>query len=97
MYEAFQAGGDLSAFLSTLGSGDVGCLRGGQYTDGCAVSWSLNANPRATLTSYPGEQAILHTSLGLEGSNLTASHLRITGIASAAEACPGSPSRAPTT
>jgi hypothetical protein len=58
----------------------VGCLRGGQYTDGCAVSWSLDANPRATLTSYPGEQAILHTSLGLAGNNLTANHLRITGI-----------------
>jgi hypothetical protein len=54
--------------------------------------------PRATLTSYPGEQAILHTSLGLEGNNLTASHLRITGIASGCgRTCPGSPSRAPTT
>jgi Right handed beta helix region len=58
----------------------VGCLRGGEYTDGCAVSWSLNANPRATLTSSPGELAILHTSLGLAGNNLTASHLRVTGI-----------------
>ena len=74
------AGGDLSSFLSTLRSGDVGCLRGGEYTDGCEVSWSLNANPGATLTSYPGEQATLHTSLGLAGDNLTASHLRITGI-----------------
>jgi Periplasmic copper-binding protein (NosD) len=32
------------------------------------------------LRSYPGEQAILHTSLGLAGDNLTASRLRITGI-----------------
>jgi hypothetical protein len=32
------------------------------------------------LRSYPGEQAILHTSLGLAGDNLTASGLRITGI-----------------
>jgi hypothetical protein len=44
------------------------------------VSWSRDASSRATLTSYPGEQAILHTSLGLAGNNLTASHLRITAI-----------------
>jgi Periplasmic copper-binding protein (NosD) len=44
------------------------------------VPWSRDASSRATLTSYPGEHAILHTSLGLAGNNLTASHLRITGI-----------------
>jgi hypothetical protein len=44
------------------------------------VSWSLEANPRATLTSYPGEQAVLHTSLSVDGDNLTASRLRVTGI-----------------
>jgi hypothetical protein len=63
----------------------VGCLRGGEYTDGCSVSWPLDANPRATLQSYPGEQAILHTTLGLAGDNLTASHLRVTGAGCAAQ------------
>jgi hypothetical protein len=81
--KTLAAGGDLSTFLSTLRSGDVGCLRGGNYTDGCAVSWSLDASSlsRAVLQSYPGELAVLHTSLGLAGDNLTASGLRITGIA----------------
>jgi parallel beta-helix repeat protein len=81
--KTLAAGGDLSTFLSTLRSGDVGCLRGGDYTDGCAVSWGLDATStsRAVLQSTPGELAVLHTSLGLAGDNLTASGLRITGIA----------------
>lgn len=81
--KTLQAGGDLSTFLGTLTSGDVGCLRAGSYRDGCAVSWGLDANSsRAVLRSTPGEQAILNTSLGLAGDNLTVSHLRVTGIAS---------------
>ena len=70
----------MSTFLNSLASGDVGCLRGGEYTDGCAVTWTLDANPRATLTSYPGERAILHTSLALAGNSLTVSGIRVTGI-----------------
>ena len=60
----------------------MGCLRGGEYSDGCEVDWTLNAADRATLQSYPGELAVLHSSLGLEGDNLTARGLRIAGIAS---------------
>jgi hypothetical protein len=78
--KTLAAGRDLSSFLSTLVNGDVGCLRAGEYRDGCAVSWATDAASRIVLKSYPGEQAILHTSLGLAGNNLTASHLRITGI-----------------
>ena len=44
------------------------------------MSWALDASLRATLTSYPGEQAILHTSVSLVGNNLTASYLRVTAI-----------------
>ena len=56
--KTLAAGGDLSTFLSTLTSGGVGCLRGGDYTDGCSVSWNLDASSvnRAVLQSYPGEQ-----------------------------------------
>ena len=78
--KTLAAGRDLSSFLSTLANGDVGCLRAGEYRDGCAVSWATDAASRIVLKSYPGEQAILHTSLGLAGTNLTASHLRVTGI-----------------
>jgi hypothetical protein len=78
--KTLAAGGDLSTFLSTLRNGDAGCLRGGEYRDGCAVSWDSDAASGIVLRSYPGEQAILHTSLGLAGNNLTASRLRITGI-----------------
>jgi hypothetical protein len=81
--KTLAAGGDLSSFLGTLRSGDTGCLRQGQYTDGCSVSWGLDASPttRATIRSYPGETATLHTSLGLSGDNLTARNLRIADIA----------------
>ena len=70
-----SAGADLSTFLATLSSGDVGCLHGGEYTDGCALSWSGTG---ATLTNYPNEVAVVHTSLGLAGSGLTVSGLEIT-------------------
>jgi Periplasmic copper-binding protein (NosD) len=79
--KTLAAGGDLSSFLGTLRNGDVGCLRGGDYTDGCSVSWSTDASTRIVLQSYPGEQAVIHTSLNLSGDNLTARRLRITGIA----------------
>lgn len=79
--KVLAAAGDLSSFLGTLRNGDVGCLRGGEYVDGCSVSWSTDASTRIRLRSYPGEKAIVHTSIGLAGDNLTAGPgLRITGI-----------------
>jgi Right handed beta helix region/Bacterial Ig domain len=76
-----SAGSDLSTFLASLTNNDVGCLRGGEYRDRCEVGWTLDAANRATIQSYPGEVAILHSSLRLDGDNLTARRLRVTGIA----------------
>jgi hypothetical protein len=74
--------GDLSAFLDTLRPGDVGCLPGGDYTDGCTVRWETEATAtaRATLRSTPGELAVLHSSLTVAGDNLTVSRVRVAGI-----------------
>lgn len=76
-----NAGDDLSTFIATLTSGDVGCLKGGTYTDGCAVSWSLSAGSRTTLRNKPGEAAVLNTQLNLNGNNLTAYGLNVRDIA----------------
>jgi hypothetical protein len=77
-----QADEDLSAFLETLRPGDVGCLPGGEYTDGCNVRWETDATAttRATLRSTPGELAVLHTSLTVAGDNLTVSRIRVAEI-----------------
>jgi hypothetical protein len=79
------AGADLSTFLGTLTAGDVGCLHGGNYTDGAAVSWSANgtASSRITLQSYPGESAkIVGTELDLVGNYLTARDLTVKDVSS---------------
>ena len=49
------AGGDVSTFVSLLGTGDVGCLRGGNYT----ASGQINVPSGATVESYPGEKAVV--------------------------------------
>jgi chitodextrinase len=71
--DTLSAGGDLSTFLSTLGPGDVGCLRAGEYTDGASVSWSTDApaSSRITLRSFPNETAVVHSEIHLGGDNLT--------------------------
>lgn len=73
--KTLAAGGDLSTFLGTLVAGDTGCLHGGDYTDGCSISWAGTA---ATLQSYPGEVAVVHTMLILSGNSLTVHGLEVT-------------------
>jgi parallel beta-helix repeat protein len=76
-------GSDLSRFLARLRSGDIGCLRGGTYTDGAEVTWTTDASSskRITLTEYPGEQAeIVGTTLALSGDYLTVRDLTIRDV-----------------
>jgi hypothetical protein len=78
------AGADLSTFLGTLVAGDVGCLPGGNYTDGISVSWGLNATSSspAVLQSVPGQAAnIVGTQLGLAGTYLTVKDLTVRDVA----------------
>jgi len=66
-------------------AGDVGCLRGGTYTDGSQVSWSRDgtaANP-IVLQSAPGENAaIVGTMLDMAGDYLTVKDLTVRDIPS---------------
>ena len=78
--KTLAAGGDLSTFVASLRPADVGCLRGGRYTDGLEVHWSANgtALSRITLTSYPGEKAeLVGTTLVLDGDYLTVRNLTL--------------------
>ncbi len=81
--DTLSAGGDLSTFLTSLAPGDVGCLRGGDYTDGAAITWS---GSNATLQSFPGETARVHTELHLSGSNLTLQGFTISNTATTCNA-----------
>lgn len=71
------AGADLSTFLGTLSSGDVGCLHGGSYTDGASVTIPSGR----ALTEYPGETAVISgTAVFLSGA-ATLSELTIQNTA----------------
>jgi Right handed beta helix region len=78
--DILAAGGDLSTFLGSVTAGDVGCLRGGDYTDGSAIAWSGSS---ATLQSFPGETARVHTELHLNGPSLTVQRFTISNTTSA--------------
>jgi hypothetical protein len=67
---------------SALGPGQTGCLRGGSY--GSTGTWhQINADGTAggqiTITSFPGETAIVQGYVDIEGSYTTLSHLKIDG------------------
>lgn len=77
------AGSDLSRFLATIGAGEVGCLRGGKYTDGAEVTWSVDASAsnRAVVKSYPGEEAeIVGTEVQVAGDFLTLMDITVRDI-----------------
>lgn len=67
-------------FVASLRPADVGCLRGGTYTDGSVVTWTGTGTALTpiTLTSYPGEHAALvGTTLALSGDYLVVRDLTI--------------------
>jgi chitodextrinase len=81
--KTLSAGGDLSSFVASLRPGEVGCLRGGTYTDGTKVTWSVDgtASSPITLTEYPGEQAeIVGTTFDIVGDYLTVRDLTIRDV-----------------
>jgi Right handed beta helix region len=81
--KSLATGGDLSDFLATLVQGDVGCLRGGTYTDGASVEWRRDASSsnRIMLQSYPGEQAeIIGTELVVAGDYLLVRNLTVRDV-----------------
>ena len=81
--KTLSAGGGFSTFLASLKPGDVGCLRGGRYTEGSLVTWSVDAtaSSRIVLAEYPGEQAeIVGTELLLAGDYLTVRDLTVRDV-----------------
>lgn len=53
--KTLAAGGNVATFVGTIGNGETGCLRGGNYSVG---SFALNAS-NARLASTPGERATI--------------------------------------
>ena len=74
--------GTAQALLDSLGSGQVGCLRGGTYTASGSYVLYLTASNR-TIISYPGERARLRGNIavmsGANGNRLAGLDIEGTG------------------
>jgi parallel beta-helix repeat protein len=83
--QAISAGASISAAVTAAGPGDVVCLHGGVYSQVVTLSDSGTAGSPITVTSYPGETAILDGSgaaLSSTGSivNITGSYVHLANV-----------------
>lgn len=63
---------------ATLGTGQVGCLRGGDYNTGATTTrrqLNFNNNNGVTITAYKGEVVKIHGTPWMNGANYTLSYL----------------------
>ena len=77
--DVLPVGGNVQAFVNSLTSGDVGCLRGGVYNLPSQLTWNGSS---ATLQSFPGETAeLVGWKVMLSGPNLTLRRVTVRDVA----------------